>query len=306
MEREKEGEKEGERETTPTHDLLQQVAAQAAQTVIQLLRQQGTIPMQPPAALSPDVSTDAPHPPVGHPAIPADLLTLWKGDRATLTARECHQLDMLVSELDASTSGYGEYWVGRAILIADRCLSERGQPLSLNYLRGMLRRWQRENSWGSDLETEREASVALPNRPTIGTTSSSSATPPAEEGTPSPALMNPAVMRYMATFGHQPNLVQAQQIAEAVRDLTIWDRVLTDWQAHNWRADSVPKMLDRYATLSGGVSVTPAGTPAPNILEIYHYPDIDDQERQRWLHRFSHAGPADQVAIMARFREEYL
>jgi replicative DNA helicase len=61
---------------------------------------------------------DAPPAPAGHPAIPADLLTLWQGDRATLTARECHQLTMLVSELDAPTSGHGAYWVGRAILIA--------------------------------------------------------------------------------------------------------------------------------------------------------------------------------------------
>ncbi len=301
MEGEKEGNKEGVSEIAPTHGDFQQIAAQAAQAVIQLLRQQGSIPMLATTPLIPD----APPAPVGQPAIPADLLTLWQGDRTTLTARERHQLIMLVNELDAPTSGHGAYWVGRAILIADRCLSERGQQLNLNYLRAMLRRWQREDSWGSDLEIEREASIALLSRPTIEKVEPPAPLLPTDKSTQPEALSHPAVVRYETTFGHRPNLVQAQQIAEAVSNLSIWERVLTDWQAHNWRADSVPKMLDRYRTQAGAVPGAPASASVPNILEIYHYPDIDDAERQRWLYRFSHAGPDDRIMIMAKFREEY-
>jgi hypothetical protein len=224
---------------------------------------------------------------------------------------------MLANELNPSTSGYGAYWVGRAILVADRCLGERGQPLSINYLRGMLRRWQREGSWGSDLEFDREAQAALPARPANGTAAPSPIPPlhgiaaptpvpfAGELSVPSPAALPLAVARYIETFGNQPNSVQAQQIVEVVSDITVWDRVLTDWQAHNWRADSVPKMLDRYRTLSGAAPDSSASAPKPNFLEIYQYPDIEDSVRQRWLYRFSHAGPAERITIMAQFRKEY-
>jgi hypothetical protein len=126
-----------------------------------------------------------------------------------------------------------------------------------------------------------------------------------ELSAPPSAALPLAVARYQEAFGHQPNSVQAQQIAETVSNITVWDRVLTDWQAHNWRADSVPKMLDRYRTLSSTAPDGSDSTPKPSLLEIYEYPDIEDSVRQRWLYRFSHAGPAERIAIMVQFRKEY-
>lgn len=300
VDRKKEGEKEKEREReiAPTRDTISQIAAQAAQTVITLLRQQGAIPSQPSAPLFQEV----PATPTNHPPLPAAPLVLWQGDRSTLPARERHQLTMLTNEVDISTSGFGAYWVGRAILIADRCLGERNQPLSLNYLRSMLRRWTREDSWGSDLESDREAPSAPPSRPVTGTAETRPSAPPSEVPDSPP---DPAVARYSATFGHQPNQIQMQQITSTVRDLAVWERVLTDWQAHNWRSDSVPKMLDRYRTLAAASGDSSTKARVPNLLEIYQHPNIEDTERQRWLYCFTHAGPAERVAIMAKFREEY-
>jgi hypothetical protein len=62
---------------------------------------------------------------------------------------------------------------------------------------------------------------------------------------PSPTV-HPAVAAYRTAFGKTPTERQRAAIAEAVADLPRWTRVLDDWQANAWRAESVGKMLDRY------------------------------------------------------------
>jgi Helix-turn-helix domain len=61
-----------------------------------------------------------------------------------------------------------------------------------------------------------------------------------------PPTEHPAITAYRSTFGKSPTDRQATAIANAVTDITRWARVLDDWQANAWRAESVGKMLDRY------------------------------------------------------------
>jgi hypothetical protein len=63
---------------------------------------------------------------------------------------------------------------------------------------------------------------------------------------PPPPTEHPAIAAYRAAFGRSPTDRQAAAIAEAVTDITRWTRVLDDWQANAWRAESIGKMLDRY------------------------------------------------------------
>ena len=72
--------------------------------------------------------------------------------------------------------------------------------------------------------------------------------PAAQESSKSlpPPAEHPAIAAYRAAFGQSPTERQATAIAKAVTDLPRWTRVLDDWQANAWRAESVGKMLDRY------------------------------------------------------------
>ncbi len=61
-----------------------------------------------------------------------------------------------------------------------------------------------------------------------------------------PPTEHPAIIAYRTTFGKSPTDRQATAITDAVTDITRWTRVLDDWQANAWRAESVGNMLDRY------------------------------------------------------------
>lgn len=63
---------------------------------------------------------------------------------------------------------------------------------------------------------------------------------------PPPSAEHPAIAAYRAAFGRSPTDRQATAIAAAITDITRWTRVLDDWHANAWRAESVGKMLDRY------------------------------------------------------------
>jgi len=63
---------------------------------------------------------------------------------------------------------------------------------------------------------------------------------------PPPSAEHPAVAAYRAAFGRSPTARQATAIAAAITDITRWTRVLDDWHANAWLAESVGKMLDRY------------------------------------------------------------
>ncbi len=83
-----------------------------------------------------------------------------------------------------------------------------------------------------------QVGVRAPRPPTpVGQESSES---------PPPSAEHPAIAAYRAAFGRAPTACQAAAIAATVTDITRWRKVLDDWHANAWRAESVGKMLDRY------------------------------------------------------------
>ncbi|MFV9506130.1 MAG: hypothetical protein AB4911_16385 [Oscillochloridaceae bacterium umkhey_bin13] len=99
----------------------------------------------------PAVSTSTPP---DQPPLPSTIWALWQGDEPQIRARDRHQVQLLINTYDLRTNGFGAYWVGRAILLADTCLREKGRPLTLSYVRSILARWEQEDRWGSDRALE--------------------------------------------------------------------------------------------------------------------------------------------------------
>jgi hypothetical protein len=168
----------------------------------------------------------------------------------------------------------------------------------------MLRRWQREESWGSDLEPAGGvADLSAPAR-------SPAPAPPLIQTLPTdtpaaPELTNPAIDAYRVATGRTPNPVQAQQIATMVTDLAIWQRVLTDWQANGWQVGAVANMLDRSAKEAGVAAPAPS-EPPPSVLAIHTYPGLDLDQRDVWIRRFHAATtPAEKRAVVKRLEQEH-
>ena len=309
-----------------SHALFQTFVAQAATVVIQTLTAQGVIgaPTATPTALPP-AAPDLPPPPApnGMPVLPKPVLTLWQGNRAEVSPREQHQLTMIAAEFDASSGGYGSYWLGRAIMLADLYLTDRGHTVTLIYLRAMLRRWQREDSWGSDLERKTPvapATPAAPTRPRGRRVPETATVEPTAAVTDSADCANaaavapdqdrpaaeehPAIRAYVRAFGKTPNAVQAQLIVETVTDHPAWQQVLTDWLANGWQPGGVAKMIDRYRKAT---DTPPAqDEDAPDIRAIYYHPTLSDTERSAWIDRY-HAAitPAEKRAVLARLEKAH-
>lgn len=302
VERSKE-EKERESEIARAQDFQQLVAA-TAQAVMLVLQQQG-VPLSP--ARPPARTDQLPATPTGEPALQASVTELWRGDREHVSPRECNQLAMIASSYDRETGGFGAYWLGRAISLADLCLVERGRPLSLSYVRSMLRRWAQEGSWGSDLAGEH---AAKPTKAVPHPRLRLPRVPEAERELPAAAPVtanpqHPAIAAYRAAFGRTPNQVQAQQIAQTVTDLVCWQSVLTDWQANGWQAGAVAKMLDRYSK-DGSGSVPAVSEPTPSVRVIHTYPGLDLDQREHWIRKFHAATPpAEKRAVLARLQQEH-
>jgi hypothetical protein len=106
------------------------------------------------------------------------------------------------------------------------------------------------NTMGNKNHGEQEpARERAPRLTTAPVHESSSGLPPSAE--------HPAIAAYRAAFGRSPTDRQAAAIAAAVTDITRWTRVLDDWHANAWRAESVGKMLDRYRNQSEEYSHAP-------------------------------------------------
>ncbi len=86
---------------------------------------------------------------------------------------------------------------------------------------------------------------------------------PESNADPQPSAEHPAVVAYRAAFGKTPTERQQAAIAEAVADLPRWTKVLDDWQANAWRAESVGKMLDRYRHVEEQPQAPPARRHTP-------------------------------------------
>jgi len=96
---------------------------------------------------------------------------------------------------------------------------------------------------------------------------------------PPPEAEHPAIAAYRAAFGRSPTARQAAAITATVTDITRWRKVLDDWHANAWRAESVGKMLDRYchaeeyhhappapSTPANGRPGRPSAAPTPEEL----------------------------------------
>lgn len=302
-------ENERESEIARAHDFHQIVAA-TAQTVILVLQQQGIIPAAPAAPAQPASLDAIPTAPAGELPLRASVVALWQGDRTGISPRERNQLALVADSYDAATGGFGAYWLGRAIILADLCLSERGRPLSLSYVRSMLRRWAQEGSWGSDLAGEDAGEPARAARPRLRLPRVPAAerevsANPTDAAPAAGDTGHPAIAAYEAAFSQAPNRVQAEQIAATVTDLAVWQRVLTDWQANGWQPGAVAKMLDRYRK-DTGTAAPPAGEPAPSVRVIHTYPGLDLDQRERWIRKFHAATTAaEKRAVLARLEQEH-
>jgi hypothetical protein len=275
-----------------TPDFIQLLVTQTTQAVLAAMdaRTRLVTPEGPTA-----LATIPAAPPQSEP-LPAPVLDLWRGDEPAVSRRETHQLAMIAAEYDGPTGGHGAYWLGRAILMADLCLNERGQVRSLPYLRQILRRWREEGSWGSDREVQES-----PPRPP---TSASSRLRPAVEAVPEEA--HPAVVAYVEALHEAPNAVQAAQIAATVTNIDTWRQVLHDWQLNGWGERSVGKMLDRYQKNAPGAATAAGAEPAPSAMPIHTHPSLSDEQRDRWIRRFRAAlNPLEQRAILARLEQEH-
>lgn len=275
---------------TLTPDLLRDLVAQTTAAVIAALQPQlRTAPSEVPPLL-----TLIPPAPDSSAPLNVSVLTLWQGDGPEPRQRDVQQLALLAGEYDEPTGGHGVYWLGRAILMADLCLGGE-QPVTIAYVRRMLRRWCEEGSWGSDREGQEPAIKAVseaPGRPRTGA-----------ETLPDTLLQHPAVRAYSETLREVPNTVQARQIAETVTDLAVWRQVLTDWQLNGWGERSVGKMLDRYQKSAAPAM---ASEPPPSVAVIHTYPGLTSEQRERWIRKFHAATtPVEKRAVLARLEQEH-
>lgn len=273
-----------------TPDLLRDLVAQTTAAVIAALKPQlRTVPSDVPPVL-----TQIPPAPETAGPLNAPVLALWQGDGPEPRQRDVQQLALLAGEYDEPTGGHGAYWLGRAILMADLCLGGE-QPVTIAYVRRMLRRWYEEGSWGSDREGQEPGPKApgeAPGRSRAGA-----------EPLPDTLQQHPAVRAYTEALHEAPNAVQARQIAEMVTDLDTWRQVLTDWQLNGWAERSVGKMLDRYQK-----SAAPATSsePPPSVAAIHTYPGLTAEQRERWIRKFHAATtPVEKRAVLTRLEQEH-
>jgi hypothetical protein len=317
IEREKEREKDKkEREKAPTHEKIsaeqppqqdetaqsiQAIAAETAKAVVlEILR---GINLPHPNDTSTPEAPNIPPTPQDEPPLPASPLDLWRADREHISQRDTYQLEMLARSHDSTTGGYGAYWLGRAIMMADYCLTPKGQPVTVQYVRGILKRWARPDvAWGSDLDvtdTEHEWASSTPQQ---APTSASSAPVSARL---SPEQQNhPAIQTFFAITGQHAGTLD-HELAELIistvpaDDQATWRTVLTDWKANGWNRANVRGMLDRYRRATG--QEDPDRVSASPI----HNAGLDPVQYGHWLGMFRDAqdkgGPAAARRVLEQF-----
>jgi hypothetical protein len=307
LEREKERRNESESES-PTHADIRLLAAETARAVVMELFQHMSVFPSAETASTPTINIPAA--PLGFPELPAPVLELWSADREHVAQRDIFQLDSLAAEYDLITDGYGAYWLGQAILMAERSLESKGQRPTIPYIRAVLKRWKDEDSWGSDAENpepgrrsgSEEQAAEETTRPPVARATLSAARNKATSRQQQPTTPMPAVEQYTRLTGQEPNAVQVDAIAQTVTDLDAWKHVITDWQAHGWNVANVADMLDRYRRQTG----TQPQEERVSDMPIIMHPDLKDEERDDWLYRFRQAStPPEKRAVLEQFKSEH-
>ena len=244
--------------------LIQDTITQTTSTIIQhtlsQLQHAQLIPPPMPAA-----SLPLPEPPPDCPALPAPVETIRAADRS-ISEYKLILLRGLCSQYDPLTDGYGAYWVGRAVLSAELIFYERDDRPGIGYVRAILKRWNRENSWGSDRDGNIIAielqdgpikptgngmtPPALPalrgKRPPV--VLGPQQEPPAAAPVADPHRDDPAVQRYVQRSGLQdfPPGHLALLVQYGITDLDTWDRVLALWAQKGYDFLSLTRLFDRY------------------------------------------------------------
>jgi hypothetical protein len=314
MREEKEGKNERENDEPLTPSRIQSIATETARAVVlELLKVTPVWPVpgtQPEPELqaqpqpTPTTPADIPPAPPGEPPLPAAPAALWQADQPGISQRDSYHLDMLAHSYDAPTDGYGAYWLGRAILMADYCLTPKGQPVTIQYVRGILKRWARPDAeWGSDLDNGHDEPAAAPAVP-----EAASAAPPSPASTRAPEaehLAHPAVRAYLEQTDQPPATLDrdlAAMIAEAVppHDQHTWRALLADWKASGWNLRNVKGMLDRYRRETGNGPVERV-SDAP-IWES----NLSPAERKDWIDHFREIGAREGPAGQRRVINELL
>jgi hypothetical protein len=284
-----------------TAQSIQAIAAETARAVVLEVLKGINLPH--PNDTSTPEAPDIPPTPQDEPPLPASPLDLWRADREHISQRDTYQLEMLARSYDSATGGYGAYWLGRAVMMADYCLAPKGQPVTVQYVRGILKRWSRPDvAWGSDLDvtdTEHEwASSAPPQAP-----ASASSTPASVRLSPEQQA-HPAIQTFFAVTGQHAGTLD-HELAELITttvpadDQTTWRTVLTDWKANGWNRANVRGMLDRYRRASG--QEDPDRVSAAPI----HNAGLDPVQYGHWLGMFREArdkgGPSAARRVLEQF-----
>ncbi|RRR74470.1 MAG: hypothetical protein EI684_07020 [Candidatus Viridilinea halotolerans] len=269
--------------------------------------------------------------PPNEPCLPDTPLALWQCDSPSVSQRDRYRLEMLCNEFNLMTDGFGAYWVGRAILMADQSFGDNAErKITINYVRAILRRWSLDGSWGSDATTFRSTEIRIADhnsgnqantlriasaegdRTVIApaTTDLASQAPEMrvdidQEKHDTAFVIHPAIQAYINTFGQTPSIAHVQLITNAISDMQTWNRVLTEWKANNWKSGSISGMIDRYCR-EMGVPNAIASAKTTNISEIYDHPDLTSEERGLWIRRFHNATTqAEKRNVILRMRQKH-
>jgi hypothetical protein len=95
---------------------------------------------------TPSPSSAPPLPPPSYYTLPAHPLAMWRDACPTARPIDAKHLAALAAEHDASTGGFGWYWVGRAILAAS--LSQDARKVTV--IKTILDGWRERAAYGSD------------------------------------------------------------------------------------------------------------------------------------------------------------
>ena len=230
------------------------------------------------------------------PALPAPPLVLYRDLSGSRAVGDKHRLNSIASAFDKASGGFGAYWLGQAILMADQCLTPTGKAITLPYIRGILKRWAEEDTWGSDVEEQGatgETPALAPTAQRAEVETLSACPSPACESESSPAPVDSDAMRaYRETTGyhepltpHQIALVGQVEHPDIWRDTCAWWVAVVDEQGREkkrYNPAEVEKLYDRYCQ---NVQRREASRPVSNLTILY----LPMGTREEYLYRFDAA-----------------
>jgi hypothetical protein len=243
------------------------------------------------------------------PALPAPVLTLYRDLTGSRAIGDKHRLTHIANTFDKPSGGFGMYWLGQAILMADQCLAPWGKPISFPYIRSILKRWAREGTWGSDVED-----IGSENQPTTEGKQQATETKGKSNDTDQAAGPPPAseaLQIYRQETGADAKLTSHQiSLIEQVKSLDVWRTTCAWWVAvvdgqgrekKRYNPAHVESLYDRYCQ---NIQRHEANRWVSNMPILLLPMGI----REEYLYRFDNAETADEQEAIAEearaWREE--